>query len=237
MRRGLRDPDEGHVKTLYENAVRIARSRDAPDVALSDFEQTALDFEGLVDLDEVETTIERLRQDPTVARGEKTRQRWIRHEDSARQRLVTQMRKMEAAVDDAGRRAGDLRDLRRDLERHVRDTESEDKHRADAAGRLVAFVTTVGFERGIVAGQNGDYERAALFYEIALQAAPESRGLRVLLAGMYARMERFDRTLETLSEAIALGFADANRLRVDEDFEALRDDPRFAELLARLESR
>ena len=150
-----RDPDEGHVQTLYENAVRIARSRDSPDVALSDFEQIALDFEGLVDLDEVETTIERLRQDPAVARGEKARQRGIRHEDSARQRLVTQMRKMEAAVDDAGRRVGDLRDLRRELEHHVQDTKSEDKHRADAAGRLVAFVTTVGFERGIVAGQNG----------------------------------------------------------------------------------
>jgi len=38
-------------------------------------------------------------------------------------------------------------------------------------------------------------------------------------------------------EAVELGFADADRLRADENLEALRDDPRFAGLLARLESR
>ena len=237
IRRGLRAADESHVKNIYDIAIRRARSRRAPEVALSDYEQIARDFEGLVALDDVEAAIERLRDDPAAARGNKARQRWIRYEDSARQRLVAQMRKMEASVNDAGRRAGDLRDLRREIERHVGDSESDDKLRADAAGRLVAFVTTVGYERGIVAGQNGEHERAALFYEIALQGAPESRGLRIMLAGMYARMGRVERALEALAEAVQLGFADADRLRADEHLEPLREDLRFIELLAELDSR
>jgi len=237
VRRGLRPSDEDHLNALYETAIQTARSRDAPEVELSDYEQIARDFEGLVDLSAIDPDIERLRGDPAAQRGRKVSQRWIRHEDNARARLVAQMRKMEAAVDDASRRESDLRDLRREVERNVRDAESDDEHRADVASRLLAFVTTVGFERGIVASQNGDYERGALFYEIALQAARDSRGLRVRLAGMYARLERFDRAFETLSEAVELGFADAERLRTDEDFQALRDDPRFAGLLARLESR
>ena len=235
LRRGLRSPDPAHIAALYETAIRAARSHDAAQdsyAALSDYEQIARDFVGLVDLTDVDLVIERLRGDPAVGRSRKVRQRWIRHEDRARARLAGQMRKMEAAVDDAARRVSDLRSLRRELERNARDAGSEDKDRADTASRLLAFVSTVGFERAVVASQNGDYERAALFYEIALQAAPESERLRVRLAGMYVRLARFERALETLSEAIALGFADAERLRTDENFAPLSDDPRFAALLA-----
>ena len=239
MRRGLRPRDPADLATLYETAIRAARLRETQGdsyAAFSEYEQIARDFEDLVDLSNVHRAIERLRADPTVQRGSKERQRWIRHEDRARARLAAQMRKMEAAVDDAARRVNDLRILRREFERNARDEESEDRNRADTAGRLRAFVSTVGFERAVVAAQNGDYERATLFYEIALQAAPESDRLLVRLAGMYVRLARLDRALETLSEAIALGFADADRLRTEENFEALRDDPRFAALLAELDA-
>ncbi len=235
MRRELHRRDPVHLVALYETAVRAAETHEAPYEALSEYQQIVRDFEGLVDLADIHSAIERLRGDPAVERGRKVRQRWIRHEDSARARLATQMRKMEAAVDDAGRRAADLRTLGRELERIARDEGSEDGNRADAASRLRAFVSTVGFERAVVAEQNSDYESAALFYEIASLAAPESDRLRVRLAGMYTRLSRLDRALETLSAAVALGFADAERLRTEDNFEALRDDPRFAALLAALD--
>ncbi len=235
MRRGLRAVDREHVGALLDNARNRAQAATPPDAVLRDYEQITRDFAGLADLEEIEAEIRRLRQDPAVARAAKERKRLIRHEDDARRRLVTQIRKMELAVDDAGRRAGDLRDLRREIDRHVRNTDSEDPRRADTASRLVSFVSLVGYERGIHAGQSGDYERAALFYEIALQAVPESRGLHVRLAGMYARSGRADRALETLTEAIELGFDDAERLRSDEHLATLREDPRFAALLADLD--
>jgi tetratricopeptide (TPR) repeat protein len=240
MQRELRPRDPTQLAVLLDAATSAAQAYEAranPYAALEEYEQIARDFAGLIDLGEVTRAIERLRGDPAVRSGEKERQRWIRHEDRTRARLATQMRGMEAAVDDAARRVNDLRALRRKLEGIERDETSDDPNRADTAARLIAFVTTVGYERGIVAGQNGDYPRSALYYEIALQAAPESYGLRVRLAGAYVRLARIERALETLSEAVGLGFADADRLRSDENFEALRDDPRFVELLAGIESR
>jgi len=237
IRSGLRPRDPAHLTALYGTVIREARSLEALNdsyAALSEYEQIARDFDGLVDLTDVDAAIERLRGDPVAQRGRKELQRWIKHEDRERVRLATQIRKMEAALDDAARRVNDLRVLRRILEGIARDEESEDKQRADTASRLRAFVSTVGFERAVVAAQNGAYARAALFYEIALQAAPESDRLRVRLAGIYVRLDRFDRAFEMLSEAIDLGFTDVDRLRTDEDFEPFRDDPRFAALLAEL---
>ncbi len=239
MRRGLRPRDPAHLAALYEEAARAARGSEELErsyTALTGYEQIARDFESLVDLTDVHAAIERLRGDPAVQRGRKEHRRWIRYEDRERVRLSTQIRRMEAAVDDAVRRVNDLRVLRRMLDGFARDEGSKDRHRSDTVTRLVAFVASVGFERAVVAAQDGDYERAALFYEIALQAAPESDRLHVRLAGMYVRLNRFDRALETLSQAIALGFPDADRLRTDEDFEPLRDDPRFTALLAELDA-
>jgi tetratricopeptide (TPR) repeat protein len=240
MQRELRPRDPTHLAVLLEAATSRAQAHEAradPYAALEEYEQITRDFENLIDLGEVTRAIERLRGDRAVRSGEKERQRWIRHEDRTRARLATQMRGMEAAVDDASRRVNDLRALRRDLEGLERDESSDDPGRADTAARLIAFVTTVGYERGIEAAQDGDYSRSALFYEIALQGAPESYGLRVRLAGAFARLARFERALETLSEAVDLGFADADRLRSDENFEALWDNPRFVELLAGIKSR
>ena len=235
IRRGLRTADPAYLSALYETAISSARTHTGA-YALAEYEQVARDFEDLVDLEEVRVEIERLRRDPAVEQERKALQRGIRNEDTVRARLAGQMRKMEAAADDASRRAGDLRILRRDLARIEHDERSEDRGRADAAKRLRAFVSSVGYERGIVASQDGDYGRAALSYEIALVAAPESRGLRVLLAGMYARQNRLDRSLETLGEAIELGLTDAERLRNESHLEALRDDPRFVALLAAIEN-
>jgi len=240
MRRELRPRDPARLATLLEQAVTIAQAhetRGAPYAALTCYEQIARDFAGLIDLGGVPGAIDRLRGDPAVRNDRQEDQRWIRFEDRARARLATQMRKMEAAIDDTTGRSNDLRTLRRELDGAARDETSENGPRAAAAARLVAFVSTVGFERAIVASQNGDYARAALFYEIALQAAPDSDRLRVRLAGTYARLARFERALETLSEAVALGFADTDRLRTDENFEALGDDPRFAALLAEMDER
>ena len=102
-----------------------------------------------------------LRGDSAVQRGRKEHQRWIRYEDRERARLSTQIRRMEAVVDDAARRVNDLRVLRRMIDGIARDEGSGDHHRARShiASRLIAFVSTVGFERAVVAAQDGESYR------------------------------------------------------------------------------
>jgi len=235
IRRELRPRDPAHLSALYDAAIRAVRrfeELDDPYATLAEYEQLARDFEGLVDLADARIAIERLRADPAVESAKKKHQRWIRREERERSRLATQMRKMEADAGDAARRPSDLRTLRRMLDGISKDEGSSDKARSDTAARLEAFVTTVGYEWAVIAAQNGEYERAALFYEIALQAAPESVRLRVWLAGLYVRQGRHDRAIETLSEAIELGYSDAEQLRTDANFEPLHEDPRFVALLA-----
>ena len=57
------------------------------------------------------------------------------------------------------------------------------------------------------------------------------------LACSYALLGRPEEALRALSTAVEYGFDDAQHLARDEDLKSLRDDPRFAELVARVRER
>jgi len=64
---------------------------------------------------------------------------------------------------------------------------------------------------------------------------PDRADFRYDLACSYALLGRNDEALRELTKAVDLGFDDADHLREDTDLDGLRLDPRFAELLARLD--
>jgi tetratricopeptide (TPR) repeat protein len=57
------------------------------------------------------------------------------------------------------------------------------------------------------------------------------------LACSYALLKKKDLALRMLRRAIELGYCDFNYMREDQDLEAIKDDPRFVQLLADFEAR
>ncbi len=51
---------------------------------------------------------------------------------------------------------------------------------------------------------------------------------------MYAQVGERDRAIGLLSKAIGLGFAHKDWIEHDSDLDALRDDPRFKEILSKM---
>ncbi len=68
---------------------------------------------------------------------------------------------------------------------------------------------------------------------IAQTTTPENRGaFSFMIAKMYAQAGDFDRSIEYLRKAMEEGYKHINKVYTDSEFASLRDDKRFAELMA-----
>lgn len=114
------------------------------------------------------------------------------------------------------------------------------------AERLFSRAVAGGMEHSMIFGQLGwaqlhlgRNEDAVRSYERAFQLGiPPGRATRGVawynLACAYARLGRSDQAFAALDSAVAQGMVERRLFDTDEDLAALRSDPRFARLLARL---
>ncbi len=84
----------------------------------------------------------------------------------------------------------------------------------------------------------GDYDRAASAYEqVVALSTSGSRGRAITLYNLAcsrALAGRKERAIETLEQAVTSGYENGSHVLGDSDFESLRDDPRFQQILTRL---
>lgn len=86
-----------------------------------------------------------------------------------------------------------------------------------------------------VYAQTGRYEESLATDLQVVAKVPDRADFRYDLACSYALLGRHDEALVELNKAVDLGFDDSDHLRQDPDLDSLRLDPRFAELLARVD--
>lgn len=87
--------------------------------------------------------------------------------------------------------------------------------------------------RGVAYMHKRDYTRALADLRRAAELAPRDPLVHYNLAALYSVRHETAQALEALGQALELGFRDLGALRRDEDFERLRSDQRFHELLKR----
>ncbi len=76
------------------------------------------------------------------------------------------------------------------------------------------------------------YEKA---FEAGIPAGANTRGIAYYnMACAYTRMKNVDKAFEALNKAVAEGYTNRRSIETDTDFEPLRSDPRFTQLLGRL---
>lgn len=80
----------------------------------------------------------------------------------------------------------------------------------------------------------GRVEEGMLWAERALDIDADDAGVRYNVACLFAVAGQVDRALDCLEEAVAVGFGNREWLERDPDLDGVRQEPRFAEVMARL---
>ena len=84
--------------------------------------------------------------------------------------------------------------------------------------------------------RKGDFEKGLQTDLHLSKIQPDNKLVRYNLACSYALTGQKDKAISSLNKAIDLGYRDLEHLRSDHDLDALKTDPRFQSILARLSS-
>jgi len=131
---------------------------------------------------------------------------------------------------------------RADLLEAVRETKQlagDATPRADrmAARRTLASAWVQLDEAAAADVERGQFERAAIRYQVMAQIRPESPRVEYNLACVLARSGSRKAALDALRRAIDKGFADATLLKTDQDLDTLRTDAAFRLMVEALEKK
>lgn len=100
------------------------------------------------------------------------------------------------------------------------------------ARRIISHLLVEAFETAQSSLRGGDYNAALANLQLAHEADPKSPNLVYEIARVYALKRQKKSALQSLEEAVALGFKDLARLKAEEAFAVLTDDPRYQKLVA-----
>jgi tetratricopeptide (TPR) repeat protein len=81
---------------------------------------------------------------------------------------------------------------------------------------------------------DGQVERAIEWAELALEIDPNDMSSLINAALLFVHLGRKDRAIDLLGHAFGLGWGKRDWIENDSDYDALRDDPRFQAMLAKL---
>lgn len=85
--------------------------------------------------------------------------------------------------------------------------------------------------------RRGDYAKGLEIDQRLAQLEPDDKTVNYNLACSYALTDRKDEAFEALEKAVAFGFSDPKHMRLDRDLDSMKDDPRFEQLVRKVERR
>lgn len=102
------------------------------------------------------------------------------------------------------------------------------------ARRIISHLLIESIESAQANLRSGDYNSALTNYELAHEVDPKNAYLVYEIARVYALKKQKKSALQSLEEAIGLGFKDIARLKSEEAFASLSEEPRYQKLIATL---
>lgn len=236
MKDGRRPRDETLIDMLLEKGLeRAGRWEAAGRVyeAHRQYEAVARDFAGLREVAEAERAAARLSETKELEALMKKREKISRRDAEYLERALKHLVWVSPGDPEGYHKA--LAQLRiSSLKKRAK--QIEDHEEALSAQRLleILFVQTA-FYLPEDLFQEGDYGRARLILSVASQIKPENPLVWFHLARAQVGVDRKPEAIRSLERAAELGFADADRLKEEPDFEPLRNEKEFLRLVAKLE--
>ena len=235
MREGLRPRDDAFIAEMRGAALERARGYEQAGELLSAYEEyrkAAQDFAGLADVAEFSSRAAQMKSSPELQKAEKQE-----HDDIARQkRLTGDIERQLAALPrspEFGRQVGEINSAVAEL--RDRANRAKDSRDVRVMRRAVSDVFVQALESGLGGFRQGDKQSAGAYFEVAATARPDTPGPHFELARLYASSGDKKRALRSLDAAISKGLSNPALLRDTPEFAGLRGEPRYQELLARLE--
>ncbi|HKE59257.1 MAG TPA: hypothetical protein VKB46_21255 [Pyrinomonadaceae bacterium] len=189
------------------------------------------DFQGLRDVTEVTRRADDLRKSPELKREKKAEeelhQRQLREAGEIRM-LWLKPYDLDASRNYRAEATARLADWRKKKDLEI---DSADRR---LARRILSHTLIQSIEAGQASLTQKDYMGALTNYELARQADPKNSNLAFETARIYALKGEKKSALQTLEESVSLGFKDLSRLKGEEAFAPLSDEPRFQKLLTTL---
>jgi Flp pilus assembly protein TadD/predicted Ser/Thr protein kinase len=189
----------------------------------------------------------RQREEEAARRGDDEAARRRAEEAAERQRLQEQLRKraeqstaraptpqQPSASIPAPARRDEARDL---VQRGIR--LASDRHYDQAVAeftRAIKADPTYGVayaNRGVAYMQQRDYVKALVDLRKAAEVSPQDKMVHYNLAALYALRGEKAFALDSLENALRSGFDDSEAIRRDQDFDLIRTEPRFRQLVER----
>ena len=236
MKAGTRVKDSALVEALWqEDLDRARRAEAAGDLfqAHRAWSAAAADFAGLRDTAEAARKAAELAANPALQRELKERAARLKREKE----FLAAAPGIFSAVDDEGRPlsvAQVVAKLKiRELRRKAQSAEEPDE-RASAKRLLNTISVQAGYYMPQKYMQENRYEKAVFALSVAAEVEPESPYVWYNRAAAYARKGDRKRALADLRHAIETGWKDVAGLEKDPDFEALRQDAGYQEIVKSL---
>ena len=89
---------------------------------------------------------------------------------------------------------------------------------------------------GIALRANGQLDEATQAYREAIKVQPDFAPPYYSLACLHAAVGRKDQALDWLRRAAKAGYSNTAHMKTDPDMDNLRDDPRYAKIIAEMGS-
>lgn len=102
------------------------------------------------------------------------------------------------------------------------------------ARRIISHLLIEAYETAQASLRNKDYDSALANLQLAHETEPKGANLVYEIARVYGLKRQRKPALDSLEKAVTLGFKDLSRLKSDDAFVTLSDDPRLQKLLASL---
>lgn len=223
-----------HANERYAAAIRDAAAAGDTLAALEKYEAIVGDFAGLHDTTEARDRAAALRRLPPVKEAIRWQEQADKFEEQTIFSLVTALRDVMAmpAPPPISRIEHQL-----DVAR-IKKIAAQNDERAFAARRALEMLFgPTAFYLPEDYRARHEYARAATMLSIAVAVKPENANVQYNLARAWARAGRTREALDALDRAVTLGFHDRAAAETSEDLASLRDNPRFAEIAARMAAR
>lgn len=235
MRRGLRARDADMIETLWEKdlekAAEMESGSNSADL-LHHWKNVESTFRDLRDVTIATKNVNALEKDKAVRAELKLRRRWDNWEEQMRRQMgiaIGTLRYEERPIP-IGRLTAELRID--EVNKHI----AASGYESLAAGRVFSSMyVQMSFYLSREFMNAGRYDRAALVLEVAELMKPGSGYVLYNLACSRARLGRKGEALESLERAAEAGFRNTELMKTDDDLASIRDEERFARLLASMQ--
>jgi predicted esterase len=241
IKAGKRPRDDEFISAMWQQHLSDAKTLEEAKKYYEAYQlylDVAESFKGLHDIAQIQTKVTELRDSRELKAASREEQAQLKKQRELESRLNTliagrdvgtPVNPSEEGFDAANLLPKILNDLRKQSKA------SEDSNERRVARRVLDGLLIGLVERGISLLQTEkNYSESIKRFKLATEVNPDRPGAFFYLAWAYAANRDKKKSLQSLNTAVEKGFSDIAMITANKAFDALRNDPEYQQIMARL---